>query len=246
MEVHSHTHTPRKKLSHYLWEFLMLFLAVFCGFLAENFREHLVEHQREKEYMHSLVEDLQTDTINLNSQIKFGQTVSSRTQELVTFINNGLLKDSIKKLYELSMRANRIVTVDFEDRTSSQLKNAGEMRLIRNKGVVDSIRSYWSIIKVMDDINSRLGLIKHGISEVSVKLFNSKYEKFSDINNPLESEISILPDAKLINDDPKLMAEYSNRYQHVIIVLNNYIKYMSLAKNQAMNLIVLIKKEYHF
>lgn len=246
MEVHSHTHTPRKKLSHYLWEFLMLFLAVFCGFLAENFREHLVEHQREKEYMHSLVEDLQTDTINLNSQIKFGQTVSSRTQELVTFINNGLLKDSIKKLYELSMRANRIVTVDFEDRTSSQLKNAGEMRLIRNKGVVDSIRSYWSIIKVMDDINDRLGLIKHGISEVSVKLFNSKYEKFSDINNPLESEISILPDAKLINDDPKLMAEYSNRYQHVIIVLNNYIKYMSLAKNQAMNLIVLIKKEYHF
>ena len=37
MEVHSHTHTERKKFTHYLWEFLMLFLAVFCGFLAENF-----------------------------------------------------------------------------------------------------------------------------------------------------------------------------------------------------------------
>ena len=35
MEVHQHTHTPRKKWTHYFWEFLMLFLAVFCGFLAE-------------------------------------------------------------------------------------------------------------------------------------------------------------------------------------------------------------------
>ena len=38
MEVHAHTHTERKKWTHYLWEFLMLFLAVFCGFLAENQR----------------------------------------------------------------------------------------------------------------------------------------------------------------------------------------------------------------
>ena len=28
MEVHAHTHTPRKKWTHYFWEFLMLFLAV--------------------------------------------------------------------------------------------------------------------------------------------------------------------------------------------------------------------------
>jgi len=40
MEVHAHSHTVpiaigRKKWTHYFWEFLMLFLAVFCGFLAE-------------------------------------------------------------------------------------------------------------------------------------------------------------------------------------------------------------------
>ena len=35
MEVHAHTARPdghrEKKLNHYLFEFLMLFLAVFCG-----------------------------------------------------------------------------------------------------------------------------------------------------------------------------------------------------------------------
>ena len=55
MEVHAHTHTPRKKWTHYFWEFLMLFLAVFCGFLAENQREDMVEHQRVILYGDSLL-----------------------------------------------------------------------------------------------------------------------------------------------------------------------------------------------
>src|SRR5258705_11800950 len=72
MEVHSHTHTVpiaigRKKWTHYLWEFLMLFLAVFCGFLAENFREHQVEKNKEREYILSMIEDLKTDTANINA-----------------------------------------------------------------------------------------------------------------------------------------------------------------------------------
>ena len=36
MEVHSHTHTPRKKWTHYFFEFLMLFLAVTLGFLVKT------------------------------------------------------------------------------------------------------------------------------------------------------------------------------------------------------------------
>ena len=63
MEVHAHAHTPRKKWSHYFWEFLMLFLAVFCGFLAENQREHMIEHQREKQFARQVLADLRTDSL---------------------------------------------------------------------------------------------------------------------------------------------------------------------------------------
>ena len=52
METHAHHlhHVPGKKIWHYFYEFLMLFLAVFFGFLAENLREHHVENLRAKEY----------------------------------------------------------------------------------------------------------------------------------------------------------------------------------------------------
>jgi len=72
MEVHAHSHTSRKKWTHYFWEFLMLFLAVFCGFLAEYQLEHIIEHQREKKYINSFIEDLKIDTtaITVNIQSK--------------------------------------------------------------------------------------------------------------------------------------------------------------------------------
>jgi hypothetical protein len=66
MEVHHHAHTERKKWTHYLWEFLMLFLAVTLGFFVENQREHLVEHQREKQFVQSLFNDIKADTANLD------------------------------------------------------------------------------------------------------------------------------------------------------------------------------------
>ena len=66
MEVHHHAHTARKKWTHYFWEFLMLFLAVFCGFLAEYQLEHKIEKDRAKQYVYSLYEDLKTDTARLN------------------------------------------------------------------------------------------------------------------------------------------------------------------------------------
>jgi hypothetical protein len=63
MEVHAHAHTERKKWTHYFWEFLMLFLAVFCGFLAENQREHYVENQREKKFARRLLSDIREDSM---------------------------------------------------------------------------------------------------------------------------------------------------------------------------------------
>ena len=69
MEVHAHSHTPRKKWTHYFWEFFMLFLAVTAGFFVENMREHYIEHRRGLQYIRSFVEDLKTDTTGFSNII---------------------------------------------------------------------------------------------------------------------------------------------------------------------------------
>lgn len=66
MEVHHHAHVhEKKKWKEYIFQFFMLFLAVFCGFLAEYQLEHLIEKNREKQYMSSFIHDLKNDTLNL-------------------------------------------------------------------------------------------------------------------------------------------------------------------------------------
>ena len=149
MEVHTHTHTDpthggtsRKKWTHYFWEFLMLFLAVFCGFLAENQREHYVEHRREKQYISSFLEDLKTDIHQLDSLV-LGRLDRKKMMDSLTFIFNSDDPDLYgNEIYFYS----RLLTLSLlffnNDRTIQQLKNGGNLRLIRKQEVSNAIMDY--------------------------------------------------------------------------------------------------------
>src|SRR5688500_7895867 len=88
MEVHHHTHTPRKKWTHYFWEFLMLFLAVTLGFFVENQREHYIERHRAVVLAHSLVEDLKKDTTLLRRTIASCSQKIDDLKDLVILLRN--------------------------------------------------------------------------------------------------------------------------------------------------------------
>jgi len=100
MEVHHHAHTARKKWTHYLWEFLMLFLAVTLGFLVENQREHYVEHQREKQFIRSLFNDIRSDTANI-AKIISARTVKERMLDSLSFMMNSPRPSDLQNRYIL-------------------------------------------------------------------------------------------------------------------------------------------------
>jgi len=156
MDVHTHTHTPRKKFTHYLWEFLMLFLAVFCGFLAENFREHQVEKNRGRQYMLSLYEDLKTDTTRLSDMLLYDDdkiAALSDMEACYDSINmNRLPTECMTKLI-LHSRANRSFAIT--DRTIAQLFNAGGFRIL-NKKDADRVLSYVNTFKGYQDFQSTI------------------------------------------------------------------------------------------
>ena len=94
MEVHAHSHTARKKWTHYFWEFLMLFLAVFCGFLAEYQLEHKIEKNREKQFMASMIEDLKADTstISILNQQRYGRI------QMYDSLSRFIIKKNIRRM----------------------------------------------------------------------------------------------------------------------------------------------------
>ena len=76
----------------------MLFLAVFCGFLAENFREHQVEHQREKKYIASLIKDVELDIASLENSYELRKTQLIYFDSLTALLKNGY-KNQVNDFY---------------------------------------------------------------------------------------------------------------------------------------------------
>ena len=146
MEVQKHPHhfTHKKKWVEYILEFLMIFFAVFLGFLAENFREHQVEKERERQYVLSLVQDLQEDTAILHSQISIHKTNIAQMDSFATIlIDPAQIKKSANELYYFGRLAPRIRNFTENGRTYEQLKNSGNFRLIGDPEVSNKIMSYY-------------------------------------------------------------------------------------------------------
>ena len=74
MEVHHHPIPTKggekKRFKEYFLEFLMIFLAVTMGFFTESLREYFGDRYKERQYMHSLAEDLKKDTAALHYSIR--------------------------------------------------------------------------------------------------------------------------------------------------------------------------------
>ena len=184
MEVHQHTHTPRKKWTHYFWEFLMLFLAVFCGFLAEYQLEHIIERDREKQFIATLVEDLKSDTAQLTETILYKRSREKMCDSLITY----LAKTDYKK-YGNDIYYNHAISPALQyffpnDRTLQQLKNSGALRLIRKLSVLDSIMFYDQQLRYLSVLNEDERGFRENFRETIGSVFDGKvlYSQFDSID----------------------------------------------------------------
>ena len=145
MEVHHHAHTGRKKWTHYFWEFLMLFLAVFCGFLAENFREHKVEDLRAKEFAKSLVQDLRNDTAAIKYYRKAAKHYISICDTLLDLSSTRLEGPSATRFSFYTRFTYWTARVAWNRTTFEQIKNSGSLRYFKH-GLLEKLMKYDALI----------------------------------------------------------------------------------------------------
>ena len=141
MEVHHHSHTSRKKWTNYFWEFLMLFLAVFCGFLAENQREHMIEHKRAKQFAISLLSDLKADTTALNVAIGFGNKKILAVDSLIVQLEMTKDKWNDTLIYAYSGATGRFRPFKHNSGTYEQMKASGSLRYFKQE-LTDLLNQY--------------------------------------------------------------------------------------------------------
>jgi hypothetical protein len=248
MEVHAHSHTERKKWTHYFWEFLMLFLAVFCGFLAENQREHMVEHQRAKQYAILLYEDIKVDTSSAKYQLDVLNFVNPRID---TFINL-VQKYKPEELpggtwYYYGRFPGRYFNITFQDATIQQLKSSGGLRYFGNSSVANAIALYDQACRNLESEINNQNLIYLEVIKWRNQLFNIFLTKeVMDLNVPYSKIDSFKKrEMALLSTGKEDFMQFANISQHRLISNGFlYTLYENVFK-EGKSLLVLLKKEYH-
>ncbi len=244
MEVHQHTHTERKKWTHYLWEFLMLFLAVFCGFLAENQRDHMVEKKREKQFIFSLVNDLQLDTAWFRVVRKSEEAKMQNFDSAILFMSELKNNQMPVRIYQYLQRGgtNLVIFLPFNG-TITQLKSSGGLRLITKKEAVAQIEDYDRQLRRLDVRRDITNQIAQHFAEALDKtvagndLVRALYDSVFYHKKIVQSQTIHLNNQNL---DELINASISMRLRAVSDTATN-----GTVQRQALRLIEFLKKEYH-
>lgn len=242
MEVHHHSHTEGKKWTHYFWEFFMLFLAVTLGFFVENQREHLVEHRQEKQYMKLMMEDLINDTIQLQKSLaEIGSSVDNIDSAVSLLVDATIKNGKAAYAYRFTSAALKRIPVVFTDRTVTQLKNSGRMRIVRSQKVMDALTNYWNHIEVIKVSLDRHNHYRSMGRDLEIRIFSVANDFLKD------HKFMTIPSGQihLVTNDPGLITEYANTFAYCGVVLEQATIQLIQQQHQATQLIGLIQKEYH-
>ena len=232
MEVHHHAHHghEKKNWKTYAWEFLMLFLAVFCGFLAEYQLEHVIEHQREKEFAKALYAELLDDSAVVANKLTSRLQKEKDMDYVSSFFKDSSLTSLPKKFYPAYTTSLYLInTYAFEpkDGILSQLRNSGSLRYFKSI----------ALQKLLGEISVNINNVRYRNEQEyqffasPIKPFMLKYYDWSWIDN-LRKEDTAAVVLDVINNYRK-----SNR-----IIESKILNISSLDRGEASNLVLFYKQ----
>ena len=245
MEVHQHTHTARKKWTHYFWDFLMLFLAVTLGFFVENEREHYIEHQRAKELAKNLLEDLKYDTSYMHYVRSVRLDKIRVVDSLLVELKNYPASVNTSKVYEYVYSL--IFKIHFKraDGTVNQLKNSGYLRYFSKTAIPQQLMEYDRIVGNLEEFEITY----------SANLDNFVYQVFRHLDadigndswaNPLNKK-PIPANAPLYDLDRIKLNYFKNvasSLKHLNVISVNF--FIEPSEKKAIDLMNIIQKEFRF
>ena len=244
MEVHHHPdlHHKEKKFKEFFLEFIMIFLAVTLGFIAENIRESVSNHEQEKHYVQSLINDLNEDTVTMNIVLKENKRKIDSLIQLAHLSNSDFSKaENLVKLYSRSHMIGDYSLFKSNDATMMQLKTSG-LQFIKKDHVADSIAGYDVKLKIVFAAEEIYTNATNGALEASQQLMNlSATDDTTYFDSSTGFKNVMLP---LYEDNKSSLPRFFNKIDFEIGATRLYNYNIQRVLPYAERLIAYLKKEY--
>ena len=178
----------------YFLEFLMIFLAVVLGFVAENFREGLGERSKEKEYVQWIVRDFRTDTVILHWNIRKTRATIARVDSLIAALDTADPNQFATRTLYTKLLSEKISPAFYME-TIRQLKTSEDAGLIQNSRVADLISKFEYALATKDENERALEQQRQQVIQFSFKIFNNGYDSGGG-----DGSIFVTKDKLLVNE----------------------------------------------
>ncbi len=156
MEVHHHPQVEKKNFKEYFLEFLMIFLAVTMGFVAENIREHISETKTAHENLNSYRNDLLENQKRVKSYEEFFTKDALIYDSIISIINEKKENEELPLISRLMMNGMRNSIVTINTSTYQQMVSSGSMRYLHNQLLKDSMAKYNDELSSLVNYNDRI------------------------------------------------------------------------------------------
>ena len=240
MEVHHHPHVQHsKKWKSYLFEFLMLFLAITAGFFVENKRESYIERHRADQFSRQLLADLRLDSQmleNRNRDINQMQKGYDSRFFLLTKRNDATPKEVLEVLLPLTY----VFDVPATTTTYIQMKTSGSLRYIENTDLTAHLQHYYDVLLPR---STKIADACPDYFSVNINPFYLKHIRIQDYDPYNDT---------LVNKNPVLLEWDNKTNQELANIMGGYrslLKILSVAMNapaleKLKETMVILKQEY--
>lgn len=253
MEVHHHAHHEGKKSwKSYFWEFLMLFFAVFCGYLAEYKLETTIEDHRAKEYAYSMAQDLAADTAQLNDYILRMSIAAQNVDSFLHLISySDIQKIPTGVLYYYGLFGGTPIKFVPNDATIQQMKGSGSLRYFKNKSVNQNVAKYDRLMRMLQTKQDYDVTIFSEVRKSRAKIFllrynsdaNDAYQLFMKDGSTAAIDSFITSNPPLLTYDKALLNDYAEMVRSRF--LGSFVTLSESLKAQAVVLLHELNKEYN-
>jgi 2-polyprenyl-6-methoxyphenol hydroxylase-like FAD-dependent oxidoreductase len=249
MEVHHHpdlTH-EKKKFREYFLEFLMIFLAVTMGFIAENVRESISDRSKERDYIESLMQDLKTDTTRIGIRLEQINTQMRGMDTLEMLLTPDVNKNdsAVYTCYRQNSSVLNENTMNFSDRTITQLFSSGNMRLLKKQSISDRITDYYFTVKNVDAQKQYYKEYFQKCLSIALEIyeFDAFHSRIDSAGN-LIGTVPVYGKFHIVNTNADDLRKYKSTIELTKRIIGSYRNDIAQLGEKADSLLVFLKKEY--
>jgi len=229
-----------KKWSHYLFDFIMLFLAVSAGFFVDNKREVYMERQRANQFAKQLLADLRLDSLLFEQRNRDIQSLQVGFDKLLSMLIQDTAAEN-RQVLETLLPLAYVFDLPATATTYNQMKSSGALRYIENQELTAHLQDYYDVLLPRSINIAQVSLDFYSQNISPYYLAHIRIQDYDSFNDTLINKNPVIMDRTKQTDQAlaNIMGSYRALLKIQVITMNNpalhkIIETMKLLQNEYM------------